>query len=88
MIQQDRFYDIPGNEVDRLVDGLLQAGKHEIYWNISNSSKEITSGIYYHRKRSRTEIAESVKHHNVLIVSRFIHFIIKQVFGKDLLSFI
>ena len=41
------IYDVMGKEVDIIVDGLLQAGKHEFYWNISNSSKGNTSGIFY-----------------------------------------
>ena len=41
------IYDVMGREVDIIIDGLLQAGKHEFYWNINNRVKENTVGIFY-----------------------------------------
>ena len=50
------IYDVMGKEIDILVDGLLQAGKHEFYWNINNSSKGNTSGIFYCHIKVNEEI--------------------------------
>jgi len=38
-----KIYDITGHSVDILVDGLVEAGFHELQWNASNQ----TSGVYF-----------------------------------------
>jgi 3-phytase len=41
------IYDVMGKMVNVIFDGILQAGKHEFYWQINNSLKENTIGIFY-----------------------------------------
>jgi len=45
-----RIYNIFGEEVALLVDGLLMAGRHTITWNSSNPvGQPVSSGIYFYR---------------------------------------
>jgi uncharacterized protein (DUF362 family) len=38
-----KLYNITGHEIETLVDGIVPAGKHELYW----IAKNLTSGVYF-----------------------------------------
>ena len=43
------IYDVLGREVHRLTDGVLQAGSHTFTWDVSDSSPNLPSGLYFYR---------------------------------------
>ena len=43
------IYDVLGREVHRLADEVLQAGSHTLTWDVSASSPNLTSGLYFYR---------------------------------------
>jgi len=47
-----KIYDILGNEIKTLVSKELDAGVYNYKFNISNSNKGITSGVYFYRLRA------------------------------------
>lgn len=45
-----RIYNLIGQEVRTLVDGIQQPGRREIYWDASdNSGHRVSSGVYFYR---------------------------------------
>ncbi len=45
-----RIYNISGEQVAQLVDGLLSAGRHTVIWNsASPANQPVSSGIYFYR---------------------------------------
>jgi flagellar hook assembly protein FlgD len=44
------IYNIKGEKITTLHNGYLNAGKHELIWNVKNNEeREVTSGIYFYR---------------------------------------
>ena len=42
-------YDALGREVDRIFDGSLGAGTHQIAWDVTSSEQQLPSGLYFYR---------------------------------------
>ena len=48
-----RVYDVMGNEVVVLTDGIKEAGRHQVSWNGTDASgMAVSSGVYYFRIRA------------------------------------
>ncbi len=47
-----KLYDILGNEIATLLDGFVEAGRHEIVLNASSLDVELVSGVYLLRLKS------------------------------------
>ncbi|NOY60606.1 MAG: T9SS type A sorting domain-containing protein [Calditrichaeota bacterium] len=50
-----KIYNILGQEVRTLVDGVKEAGYHTVIWNgLDNFNRPVSSGIYYYRFKTAT----------------------------------
>ena len=47
------IYDVLGREVALLVDGVQEAGLHELFWDARN----VASGVYYYRLTAGASVA-------------------------------
>jgi flagellar hook assembly protein FlgD len=49
-----RIYDVIGREVATLINGVVQAGYHDVAWTTTNSSGALlSSGMYFYRLEAR-----------------------------------
>jgi hypothetical protein len=50
------IYDMSGRKVAVLIDGALEAGRHEAFWNgMTSEGREVPSGVYFCRLVTSTE---------------------------------
>lgn len=62
-------YNVLGQEVARLVDGMQNAGYHETHWNgTTNAGMPLTSGIYFYR----LEATGNQTHHHFVNVKKLL----------------
>ena len=46
-------FDVLGREVERLVDGVVEAGRHSITWNAADGGgRRVTSGVYFYQMQA------------------------------------